>query len=448
MEEAVRFNAAEPASTEYDTQSLSRCAHALELLLTHRGNPSVEVERVLADDPQCVLAHCLNAALIVCADAAVSRSSLAASAAAIDAACPDMHDPARRHAAAARAWLEGGAALAVEHYGAIVLDWPHDILALLVAHALDFRLGRRHMLRDRVAQVLPEWGIARPGYASVLAMYAFGLEENGQYRRAEKTARRALAVDPLHPGAIHVVAHVMEMQGRFRQGLAFLAATKSAWSEGTGFSVHLAWHRALFYLDADDLNSALATYDAQIANERAAGMSVLADASALLWRLQLRNIDVGGRWRLLADRWEMQTLAGARPFYVVHAMMAFAAAGRAAAAAHVFDALPHTHASDASLSLPEEALAPPFCEALLAFARSDYAACVEWLTRVRHIAHRCGGSLAQCDLVHLTFTEAALRTRNARLARTLVAERAAQKPASRLNRLLQQRLRMILPAFA
>jgi hypothetical protein len=279
-------------------------------------------------------------------------------------------------------------------------------------------------------------------------MYAFGLEENGQYRRAERTARRALAIDPRHLGAIHVVAHVMEMQGRFREGLAFLAATEPAWSEGTGFSVHLAWHRALFHLDADNPNSALAAYDAQIANERAPGMSVLADASALLWRLQLRNIEVGGRWRLLADRWEMQKLADARPFYVVHAMMAFAAAGRTAAAAHVFDALSHTDTSGASMPLPEAALAPPFCEALLAFARSDYAGCVEWLTRVRHIAHRCGGSLAQCDLIHLTFTEAALRTRNARLARALVAERAAQKPASRLNRLLRQRLRMILPAIA
>ena len=143
----------------------------------------------------------------------------------------------------------------------------------------------------------------------------------------------------------------------------------------------------------------------------------------------------------------MQALAGARPFYVVHAMMAFAAAGRTAAAARVFEALPYTDASGASPSLPEDALAPPLCEALLAFACSDYAACVEWLVRVRHIAHRCGGSLAQCDLIHLTFTEAALRARQAHLACALVAERAAQKPASRLNRLLQRRLQ-IMPAMA
>ena len=90
--------------------------------------------------------------------------------------------------------------------------------------------------------------------------------------------------------------------------------------------------------------------------------------------------------------------------------------------------------------MPEETLAQQFCKALSAFARGDYAACVEWLKRVRNIAHRCGGSLAQCDLIHLTFTEAALRARKAPLARSLVAERSARKPASHFNRLLQHRL--------
>jgi len=448
MEEAIRLDAAGPATVGADIKSPPRYEHALELLLKHCGNPLVEIERVLANDPQNVSGHCLRAALIVCTDAVAARSSLAESLAAIEAACPDAQNPARRHAAAAQAWFNGDPALAVDRYGAILIDWPHDILALVVAHALDFRLGDRRMLRNRVARILPKWEATTPHYASVLAMYAFGLEENGQYRRAEKIARRALALDPRHPGAIHVIVHVMEMQGRAREGLAFLAATEPVWVEGTGFSVHLAWHRALFHLDTDNPNSALAVYDAQIANARASDMSVLADASALLWRLQLRNIRVRERCRILADRWEMQALAGARPFYVVHAIMAFAAAGRRAAATRVFNALPHADTSCASPSPPEEALAPPLCEALLAFACGDYAVCVERLIRVRHLADRCGGSLAQCDLIHLTFTEAALRARKARLASALVAERAAQKPASRINRLLQQRLQMIMPATA
>jgi hypothetical protein len=61
-------------------------------------------------------------------------------------------------------------------------------------------------------------------------------------------------------------------------------------------------------------------------------------------------------------------------------------------------------------------------------------------SRSRPIAHRCGGSLAQCDVLHLTYTEAAFRGHKTPLARALVAERLAKKPASRLNRMLLQRL--------
>ena len=422
------LHAATPAIAAVETDSQHRCERALDMLLTQRGDAFAEVERVLADDPGCVFGHCLRAALIVRAESAALRSALAASIAAIEAACPDAGNPARRHALAARAW---DSAHAVALYAAIVADRPHDVLALAVAHALDFHLGRRRAMCDRIAKVLPHWTAAMPGYASVLAMYAFALEENGRYGRAERIARRALALDPKHAGAIHVIAHVMEMQGRALDGLAFLAAVESAWGEGTGLSVHLAWHRALFHLDAGDPKSALAIYDTQIATAASTDMSALADGSALLWRLYLRDIEVSNRWRPLADRWTMHNLADARPFYAVHAMMAFAAAGRTAAALRLAEALPSIDIKLASSLIPEDALAAPLGEALLAFARSDYAECVKWLKRVRHIAHRCGGSLAQCDLIHLTFTEAALRARRARLGHALVAERTARKPASR-----------------
>ena len=108
MEEAVRLNAAEPASTEADTGSLPRCEHALELLLTHRGNPSAEVDRVLADDPQCVFGS-----LSARRAHRVRRRRRRAIRHWPRAWPPSRRrartcdDPARRHAAAARAWLEG-----------------------------------------------------------------------------------------------------------------------------------------------------------------------------------------------------------------------------------------------------------------------------------------------------------------------------------------------------
>jgi tetratricopeptide (TPR) repeat protein len=434
----MRAHAAKSGCAESEIDSRRRYEQALEALLTNRGDPARDVDQLLADDPQYILGHCLRAGLIVRGDDAGARSKLQESVNVIEAACTASDDPARYHASAARAWFDGNQALALERYVSILIDFPRDILALAVVHALDFRLGQRRMLRDRIAQLLPEWHAAVPGYASVLSMYAFGLEENGQYRRAEKIARRALASDPRHPGAIHVVAHVMEMQGRVREGLEFLAATESAWMDAPSISVHLAWHRALFHLDTDDPRSALEVYDAQIAMSQA--VPGLADASALLWRLELRNIRVGNRWRLLADRWEMQTLAGVRPFYIAHAMMAFAASGRTAVAQRLFDLLPQVETNGAAASYRADALMLPLCKALLAFAHGDYAGCVESLRHVRHIAHRCGGSLAQCDLVHLTLTEAALRANKANFARALVAERTEKKPSSRFNLRLQRRL--------
>ena len=418
-----------------------RWRHALKLVLGYGLSAAIAVDQLLADDPNCLFGHCLRAALIVRADDTRKREKLEASIASIMRASPDPNHQAHRHALAARAWLTGDFAGAAELYGAIVIEFPRDILALMAAHALDFHLSRRLLLRDRIAQVLPEWEPHMLGYSSVLAMYAFGLEENSEYALAERIARQALAIDPDHPGAIHVIAHVMEMQGRVGEGLRFLADTEAAWSNHTGFSVHLAWHWALLYLENDDPASALTVYDTQMANGTVLGLSALADASALLWRLTLRDIPIGDRWEALANRWQMQPLPAMQPFYLIHAMMAFAAARRTVAETVLSKLLPATDKGDAS----EEALAFMVCNALLAYAATDYEACIVWLGRARPVAHRCGGSLAQCDVSHLTYTEAALRGHKAPLARALVAERLAKKPASRLNRRLLQRVATMMP---
>src|SRR5215470_16833743 len=140
MRSAVNLQIIGSPAGEAREDSVSRCESALELMLTQRGNPALEVEQVLADDPESVCAHCLRMALIVRSGDTAARPALAESIAAIEAASLDSDDRARRHAAAARASLEGKPAIAIDRYNAIVADWPHDILALAAAHALDFRL--------------------------------------------------------------------------------------------------------------------------------------------------------------------------------------------------------------------------------------------------------------------------------------------------------------------
>jgi hypothetical protein len=75
----------------------------------------------------------------------------------------------------------------------------------------------------------------------------------------------------------------------------------------------------------------------------------------------------------------------------------------------------------------------------MSFSRGDYDGVVEAISTIRAAADRCGGSVAQCDLIHLTLLEAALRGHRKRLARSLADERIARKPASRLNRWLKTR---------
>jgi len=416
------------------------------MLHTHRGNPLAEVDRLLADDPGFVAGHCLRAALLVVSGSSNVQTPLAASITAIESAGARASEREHRHAGAARAWLDADSGRALELYGAIVVDWPRDILALTVAHALDFRLGRRRMLRDRPALALHAWDATVPGYASVLTMHAFGLEENGQRRRALSTARRALTIDPGHPGAIHVVTHVMEMQGRPRDGIAWLAATETWWAEGTAYGVHLAWHRAVFQLELDDVDAALATYDSKLAPRSGSTASSLVDASALLWRLALRNVDLGSRWDDLADRWEARLRPDMPTFQAVHALMAFAAQRRDAASARVLDSLRRENAHASLDSSPDEALAEPLGEGLIAFGHEDFPRAVERLAHVRHLAQHCGGSLAQCDVIHLTLTEAAIRARQNRLARALTAERAALRPTSLLNRWLLARAARLMAA--
>jgi hypothetical protein len=78
-----------PGAVLVEANNLQRRERALDMMLTQRGDAIAEVEQMLADDPESVFAHCLRAALIVRADSAAARSTLAASIAAIEAACPD-----------------------------------------------------------------------------------------------------------------------------------------------------------------------------------------------------------------------------------------------------------------------------------------------------------------------------------------------------------------------
>ena len=265
---ALKDMRGEPVSTS-DRLSLDRFEHAVGLLNGFFADPLAVIDEALEEDPDFVMGHCLRAALMLMAAEKSAVPELRRSVEAAEALASAANDPRARPHAAARAWLEGDFHRAGDLYGQVLLDHPRDLLALQVAHQIDFFTGNTAMLRDRPARALPQWDAGMPGYGYVLGMQAFGLEENNMYRRAEEMGRHAVELTPRDPWAIHAVAHVMEMEGRLGDGIRWMTSRVNDWAPDNMLAVHNWWHLALYHLDYGQTDKTLEIYDQHIRRGRA-----------------------------------------------------------------------------------------------------------------------------------------------------------------------------------
>jgi len=277
------------------------------------------------------------------------------------------------------------------------------------------------------ARVLPAWPRGLPGWGYVQGIYAFGLEENADYRQAESRARAALDHNPRDVWSVHALAHVFEMEGSQRDGVDFLTASAADWS-GSYFAIHNWWHRTLYHLELGEIDEALALYDSPIRAGRSTEWLDVVDAAALLWRLSLFGVDVTDRAaRLAAD---IDDLVG-DPVYIFndwHAVMAFALAGDHARVQRVILANQHLTAPTNAAAVARAGL--DLLEAFGAFAAGRPDRAIDLLIDIRPRAHAVGGSHAQRDVIDLTLIAAAARAGDDSLTRALVAERVARKPSA------------------
>ena len=273
-------------------------------------------------------------------------------------------------------------------------------------------------------------------------MYAFGLEEAGDYARAEDLGRQAIDAEPFDCWAHHAVAHVMEMQGRVQDGIGWMIAREPYWAaDDNFFKVHNWWHRALYHLDLAQGDEALLLYDGPIRGARSTIALDLVDASALLWRLHLTGHDVGDRWTELAGCWDQHADGRLYPFNDWHGVMTYLGSGREAEVARVVGALERRAGEDTEVGRWTRAVGLPLVQGFRAFWRGQYRECVERLHAARFITNHFGGSHAQRDVIDWTLTEAAVRGGLTAVAEALAHERLALKPHSPINRALLERAR-------
>jgi tetratricopeptide (TPR) repeat protein len=363
--------------------------HALSSLWLQRGDPLALARKAVEAVPDSAAARVLEASLLVCSRDARELEVAGWAYAALRRLPLTPRESA--HAAALAAAIDGDLAGACRRYDAILQQEPRDFVALWVAQVFDYFLGNAHTLRERSGRVLAAWPAIAPGHHAVLATHAFALGECGDYAAAEDAALRALELEPQDLRAEHALLHVLEMQGRAAEGLRRLPRLEMN---------HLAWHRALFYLQLDRAEDALALYDRRM---RLDTLADLVDASALLWRLHLTGYAVRGRFAALAARWAPHAEDAYCAFNDLHAMMAFVGAERWDWAQRLLAAQEKRLARPGGANHDMTRLVGyPACRALVAFGRGDFRLAETLLRALPPVAHRIGGSHAQRDVLTLT----------------------------------------------
>jgi tetratricopeptide (TPR) repeat protein len=424
------FGATSEATSHFD--------QAVSEFNLYRADPVATVDRALAAAPTFVMAHVLKAYLF---GLATEPQSTEQAAQIVESARGlEMDDREASHFAVLDQLLVGnwtGAAVTMHLHN---VRYPRDLLALQTGHLMDFYRAGARDLRDRLARALPRWSASIPGHSIVLGMYAFGLEENGDYAKAEAIGREAIDAEPLDCWAHHAVAHVMEMQGRVEDGIGWMMARELYWArEDNFFKIHNWWHRALYHLDLGQLDDVLRLYDGPIRGSRSAIALDLVDASALLWRLHLTGHDVGDRWKELAQCWDQHADGRLYPFNDWHAVMAYLGDGREEEIDRELAALEWGATGDVDTAIWARAIGVRLIRGFRAFWRGDYRACAEGLHAARSIVNQFGGSHAQRDVIDWTLTEAALRGGLTALAAALAHERLALRPHSKINRAFLRR---------
>src|SRR5690606_22822330 len=132
------------------------------------------------------------------------------------------------------------------------------------------------------------------------------------------------------------------------------------------------WHLSLFHYDLGEIDEVLSLYDGPIRGGQSSITLQMVDASAILWRLFIGGIDVGNRWRTLSDLWVAQAKTSNYAFNDMHAMMAFAAAGRRHEADMLLDAQVEAMRSAGDNATFTRDVGLPATRGILAFADGDY----------------------------------------------------------------------------
>ena len=408
--------------------------------LKYRVDAAEHLAAALSADPEFGLAHCLKGYFAMLSYKQANVAAAAAAAARAGAARATARE--RAHVDALDAWIAGDLDGAIATWEAILERHPTDLLALRLAHFNNFWLGRPQDMLASVERVHPRWGRDLPNYGTVLSCRCFANEECGNYAAAEPDGRAAIELDPGDLWGTHAVAHIMEMQGRHAEGIAWLDGLERHWAGGNNFLHHLWWHRAMFHLERREFDAVLELYDLRFRNLESPVTRAQPDlyihvqnAASMLFRLERQDVAVGDRWTELADKAEERLGDCLSAFTLPHWMMALAATGRYDAGLRMLETMREYGRGVQTTTPVVGRIALPVCEAVLEHRHGAHARAVDLMNPVLDEMHRLGGSHAQQDVLEQFFLDCAVKAGRADGVQRMLARVAVQHPVPPERRL-------------
>ena len=410
--------------------------HAVAGYLAYRADTPARLQRLLAADPEFAFAHLLKGYFLLLSFNAAHVPAARAALATAQRLSGGATARERAHIATLAHWVDGELDATLGSWEQILDEHPLDALALRLHHHLAFWYGRPDAMAAQADRAMARWSAELAGWPMLLACRCFAEEEIGNYAVAEAAGREAIALAPGDLWAAHGVAHVLEMQGRREEGLAWLAALEPNWEGGNNLTHHLWWHQALYHVERREFERALDLYDRRFRN--LASPLTLAqpdlyidvqNACSMLFRLERQGVDVGERWSELADKAEARIGDCLSVFTLPHWMMALTAAGRGEAADRMLEAM-HAFASGGrGTAVPlVRNYALPIGEALAARAKGEPGRACDLMRPALDGMYRLGGSHAQQDVLWQLFLDCALKAERAGDVGAVLARIASRHP--------------------
>lgn len=275
--------------------------------------------------PHCVMAQAYAAAYHLLAD---TRAGLSASKQYLDRASAHLWRAEEREGllvTALKALADECPRTADAAFSALGRVAPQDLASAYLAHLHFLNFGEF----DRMADLARHIVAANPNNPFALGMASFALEQQGDLKAAEKAGLAACARDPRQPWAHHALGHVYASMGRVEQGVLIMSEYSPTWRGcGSSMYTHNWWHLMLLELASGETGRVLAAYDRHIAGEVKKSLSSYVNAVSMLARLELKGVDVGDRWQILADEAAAHQNDHVLTFVDLHHALAFSRAGR------------------------------------------------------------------------------------------------------------------------